>query len=277
MKTCPSCGAQAINTARVCLRCKAVFPEGMEIKSVPHKQVYVRTDYPQKMEFHDPKRTVNQYVSIGKSQTTATKSSVTTRQEQTKAQVPPVVSYTAPDSFTPPLSQHTASGSSDLIFPKSVSTPTPVHDDDRTDTGDSNEIGPNERKGRRNAVIGSVVLGLLGLGIMGYLFAYGELNLPSVVIGVIAWMICGAIYGFGYTFGMEYVIDWTCKGLHVAAVTTMWALLIKAVKREDHMGPWALVMIIFSATFGLAYGWIPGVFRGIKLIKEERRQVACQN
>lgn len=277
MKTCPSCGAQAIDTARVCLRCKAVFPEGMEIKSVPHEQVYVRTGQPQKMTGPAPKRTVNQYVSTGQNRMAAATSPVTARQEQTKAQVPPVVPYTVPDPLTPPVSQHTAAGSSDLIFPKSVSTPTPVYDDGRTDAGDSDEIGPNERKGRRNAVIGSVVLGLLGLGIMGYLFAYGELNLPSVVIGVIAWMICGAVYGFGYTFGMKYVIDWTCKGLHVAAVTTMWALLIKAVKREDHMGPWALVMIIFSATFGLAYGWIPGVFRGIKLIKEERRQVACQN
>ena len=260
MKTCPTCGAQAIDTARVCLRCKAVFPEGMEVRSVPRQQIHAKPAQSQ--------------IKSAQPQTKPAQPQFRSAQSQTKAVRPQT------SAMTRPANQYAAEPepsavSANLIFPKSVSTATPVAANTETERLDV--MGPNERKGRRNAVIGAVVLGLIGLCIMGYLFEYGQLNLPSVVIGVIAWMICGAIYGFGYTFGMKYVIDWTCKGLHVAAVTTMWALLIKAVKREDHMGPWALVMIIFSATFGLAYGWIPGVFRGIKLIKEERRQLACQN
>ena len=261
MKTCPTCGAQAIDTARVCLRCKAVFPEGMEVRSVPRQQIHAKPAQSQ--------------IKSALPQTKPAQPQFRSAQPQTKAVRPQT------SAMTRPANQYTAEPepsavSANLIFPKSVSTATPVAADD-TETERLDVMGPNERKGRRNAVIGAVVLGLIGLCIMGYLFAYGQLNLPSVVIGVIAWMICGAIYGFGYTFGMRYVIDWTCKGLHVAAATTMWALFLKALRREDHMAPWAGVMIIFSATFGLAYGWIPGVFRGIKLIKEERRQIECQN
>ena len=176
MKTCPTCGAQAIDTARVCLRCKAVFPEGMEVRSVPRQQIHAKPAQSQ--------------IKSAQPQTKPAQPQFRSAQPQTKAVRPQT------SAMTRPANQYAAEPepsavSANLIFPKSVSTATPVAADD-TETDRLDVMGPNERKGRRNAVIGAVVLGLIGLCIMGYLFAYGQLNLPSVVIGVIAWMICGA-------------------------------------------------------------------------------------
>lgn len=133
-----------------------------------------------------------------------------------------------------------------------------------------NQPGPIERKARKYTAIGAIIM---FIGSIIFSIALKS-SFSEMLLIIIEFTVVGALYGFGICFGLRDMYRSTLKGAAVAGEITFWLWIKKMLRRDEHMSIMTFPLIMLSIGFGLTIGWIKGVFKGVKTIKEERRSVA---
>lgn len=127
-------------------------------------------------------------------------------------------------------------------------------------------------KGKLGAGIG----GAIGL-IVGIAFAVMTANsggdakaviITGLMMGLFL-VVIGIIAGFGYAFGLKLGVKWCGKAMGVAGATSIIAILFSKDRRNGFIVSLLIFTFVFSFTIGIAY--LPGIFMGIRQIKEEAR------
>lgn len=125
-------------------------------------------------------------------------------------------------------------------------------------------------KGKLGAGIGGAIGIIIGivLAVMASNEGGGAVLLGGLTMGVFL-AIVGAIAGFGYAFGLKLGIKWCSKAMGVAGATSIIAILFSKDRRNGFLLSFMIFILVISFTIGIAY--LPGIFMGIRQIKEEAR------
>lgn len=313
MAKCPKCGAYNLDTAKICLKCRAVM-SAAKIQPIQKKQTYAQKE----LEAAVPSYGMDSSQDLGMA------SNGTKRQDAERK--PREISSDASAAGSPqglgavshvkmPHENHApnerrpqkpgshmqnAQNSGDTFDkqPQRGAKDSFGHQNNensrnqkmRTDANKSiqslrdkqkniraeRNIGPMEKRGRKGAVIGAIVLPILILVIVVPMFvseaqAGAEDNMMAVIPLILFSIPTGALYGFGYAFGMDYVKKWSIAGVGVAFQIGFGAYIVKVLKREEHMSAFTFPLCLLALTFGISCGWIPGVIKGIRFIYKERK------
>lgn len=111
-------------------------------------------------------------------------------------------------------------------------------------------------KGILGACIGGAVGLILGTIVGGLLF-----GLFLAVMGIIV--------GFGFAFGLKLGVKWCGSAMGVAGATSIFAILFSKDRRNGFLISFMIFIMVFSFTIGISY--LPGIFMGIRQIKQEIR------
>lgn len=122
-------------------------------------------------------------------------------------------------------------------------------------------------KAKTKGILGVSIGGAIGI-IGGICFASTEGIGAGLTMGLFL-AIVGAIGGFGYAFGLKLGIKWCSKAMGVAGATSIIAILFSKDRRNGFLLSFMIFILVISFTIGIAY--LPGIFMGIRQIKEEAR------
>lgn len=121
-------------------------------------------------------------------------------------------------------------------------------------------------KATTKGILGASIGGAIGL-IGGIGFASTEGMSAGLIMGLFFTLI-GIIGGFGLAFGIKLGIKWLGKVMGVTGAVSLGAILFSKDRRNGFLISFLLFTLVFSFTIGISY--IPGIFIGIRQIKEER-------
>ena len=120
-------------------------------------------------------------------------------------------------------------------------------------------------KGIIGATLGAVIM--TSIGMYSYFAGGGEEMEISMLISTILGMaIGGAILGFGYTFGWQYVKSFTAKALGVAVTGSVITIIFS---RKDTLLKCIFIYAV-ALSIGIGIAYLPGIIKGIQLISQER-------
>lgn len=122
--------------------------------------------------------------------------------------------------------------------------------------------------GKRGALIGGIIVAII-MGIVG------TVEMDSVVgwlFGTLLAGLGGGVYGFGYAFGWRLMLSWAAGALHYSGhvLDAGFIWWICTGKGGGILRGLLFTMFILSCAIGFA--WIPGVFKGIKTIRAEKKE-----
>lgn len=134
-------------------------------------------------------------------------------------------------------------------------------------------IGPMEKKGRKGMLIGFVVCEIICMWIV---FNDSDVTVGQILYGICGMGISGAAYGFGITFGREPILRWASKGLAISGEITflIWIkMILRPSQRGKHLTQlFVYIPLVFCACFII--GAFIGMYKGVKIVREERREYA---
>lgn len=122
-------------------------------------------------------------------------------------------------------------------------------------------------KAKTKGILGACIGGAVGI-IGGICLASTE-GIQTGFMMVLFLAVLGLIGGFGYAFGLKLGVKWCGKAMGVAGATSLFAILFSKDRRNGFLISFIIFMLVFSFTIGIAY--LPGIFMGIRQIKEEAR------
>lgn len=137
------------------------------------------------------------------------------------------------------------------------------------------EMGSMEKKGRKGMLIGFIVCEILYIG--AALLAGSEaVKIGEFIVGILGVGISGAAYGFGITFGREPILKWASRGLAISGEITflIWIkMILSPSQRGKHLTQlFVYIPLVFCACFMI--GAFIGMYKGVKIVREERREYA---
>lgn len=122
-------------------------------------------------------------------------------------------------------------------------------------------------KAKTKGILGASIGGVIGI-IGGICFASTVGIQTGLMMGLFL-AIVGAIGGFGYAFGLKLGVKWCGSVMGVAGATSIIAILFSKDRRNGFLLSFMIFILVISFTIGIAY--LPGIFMGIRQIKEEAR------
>lgn len=125
------------------------------------------------------------------------------------------------------------------------------------------------KRGKRGAIIGSIlIVPILILNIVA-----GEIG-PSpieLVLGMVITIGAGTCYGFGYAFGWSWLLRWAAGALHYSGHVLDAGFIWWICTGRKGGIIRGLIFATFLLTFAVTLAWIPGVVKGIKEIRAEKK------
>lgn len=125
------------------------------------------------------------------------------------------------------------------------------------------------KRGKRGAIIGSIlIVPILILNIVA-----GELG-PSpieLVLGIVITIGAGTCYGFGYAFGWTWLLRWAAGALHYSGHVLDAGFIWWICTGRKGGIIRGLIFATFLLTVAVTLAWIPGVVKGIKEIRAEKK------
>lgn len=123
------------------------------------------------------------------------------------------------------------------------------------------------QRGKRGAIIGMILLEI----IMFLTILVESRNIIEVIGDILIAGFSGALYGFGYVFGMRWLLGWAAGALHYSGHVLDAGFLwwICTGRKEGIIRGLLFSAFLISAAVGFA--WIPGVVKGIKEVRAEKK------
>lgn len=128
------------------------------------------------------------------------------------------------------------------------------------------------QRGKRGAIIGMILVEI----IMVLMIFVESSNIIEVVGGILIAGFGGALYGFGYAFGMRWLLGWAAGALHYSGHVLDAGFLwwICTGRKEGIIR--GLIFSMFLISAAVCFAWIPGVIKGIKDIRAEKKNSAAE-
>lgn len=125
------------------------------------------------------------------------------------------------------------------------------------------------KRGKRGAIIG----GILMLPILVLNIAAGELGTSPIdlVLGLVITIGAGSCYGFGYAFGWQWLLRWAAGALHYSGHVLDAGFIWWICTGRKGGIIRGLLFATFLLCFAVGIAWMPGVVKGIKQIREEKK------
>lgn len=124
--------------------------------------------------------------------------------------------------------------------------------------------GTAQRRGIIGAAVGAIVLAVLIVATNGF-------SIPLLMLG----LPLGGIYGFGYAFAnWRRILEKTKQGAVEGGAVFGIGVVLSHLTRNENYGIWGWIYFLLRVSWNLGMGWIPGVWYGIRAIREERRASA---
>lgn len=134
-------------------------------------------------------------------------------------------------------------------------------------------IGPMEKKARKGMFIGFIVCEIICMWIV---FNDSDVTVGQILYGICGMGISGAAYGFGITFGRDPILRWASKGLAISGEITflIWIkMILRPSQRGKHLTQlFVYIPLVFCVCFII--GAFIGMYKGVKIVREERREYA---
>lgn len=123
------------------------------------------------------------------------------------------------------------------------------------------------QRGKRGAIIGMILLEI----IMFLMILVESSNIIEVIGGILIAGFGGALYGFGYAFGMRWLLGWAAGALHYSGHVLDAGFLwwICTGRKEGIIR--GLIFSTFLISAAVCFAWIPGVVKGIKEVRAEKK------
>lgn len=101
-------------------------------------------------------------------------------------------------------------------------------------------------------------------------------NIIEVIGGILIAGFGGALYGFGYAFGMRWLLGWAAGALHYSGHVLDAGFLwwICTGRKEGIIR--GLIFSMFLISAAVCFAWIPGVIKGIKDVRAEKKNSAAE-
>lgn len=116
--------------------------------------------------------------------------------------------------------------------------------------------------------IGAGIGGAVGL-ILGIFVGSTTAGLGGGLLFGLFLAIVGMIGGFGFAFGLKLGVKWCGSAMGIAGATSIFAILFSKDRRTGFLLSFMIFILVFSITIGISY--LPGIFMGIRQIKQEKR------
>ena len=130
-----------------------------------------------------------------------------------------------------------------------------------------------EKKARKGMFIGFIVCEIICMWIM---FSDSDVTIGQILYGICGMGISGAAYGFGITFGRDPILRWASKGLAISGEITflIWIkMILRPSQRGKHLTQlFVYIPLVFCVCFII--GAFIGMYKGVKIVREERREYA---
>ena len=128
------------------------------------------------------------------------------------------------------------------------------------------------QRGKRGALIGMILVEI----IMVLMIFVESSNIIEVIGGILIAGFGGALYGFGYAFGMRWLLGWAAGALHYSGHVLDAGFLwwICTGRKEGIIRGLIFSMVLISAA--VCFAWIPGVIKGIKDVRAEKKNSAAE-
>lgn len=125
------------------------------------------------------------------------------------------------------------------------------------------------KRGKRGAIIGSIIM----LPILVLNIAAGELGTSPIdlVLGLVITIGAGSCYGFGYAFGWQWLLRWAAGALHYSGHVLDAGFIWWICTGRKGGIIRGLLFATFLLCFAVGIAWMPGVVKGIKQIREEKK------
>lgn len=128
------------------------------------------------------------------------------------------------------------------------------------------------QRGKRGAIIGMILVEI----IMVLMIFVESSNIIEVIGGILIAGFGGALYGFGYAFGMRWLLGWAAGALHYSGHVLDAGFLwwICTGRKEGIIR--GLIFSMFLISAAVCFAWIPGVVKGIKDVRAEKKNSAAE-
>ena len=128
------------------------------------------------------------------------------------------------------------------------------------------------QRGKRGALIGMILVEI----IMVLMIFVESSNIIEVIGGILIAGFGGALYGFGYAFGMRWLLGWAAGALHYSGHVLDAGFLwwICTGRKEGIIR--GLIFSMFLISAAVCFAWIPGVIKGIKDVRAEKKNSAAE-
>ena len=128
------------------------------------------------------------------------------------------------------------------------------------------------QRGKRGAIIGMILVEI----IMVLMIFVESSNIIEVIGGILIAGFGGALYGFGYAFGMRWLLGWAAGALHYSGHVLDAGFLwwICTGRKEGIIR--GLIFSMFLISAAVCFAWIPGVVKGIKEVRAEKKNSAAE-
>lgn len=123
-----------------------------------------------------------------------------------------------------------------------------------------------KRKGTIGAIVGTIICALI-IAPLAFVSFYEGFHEAWLFLLVIPF---GAVYGFGIVFGWARVKGWFAKVCGVTVSTSILYILFSRDRRTSFVT--AFTLSFFVIGFGFVWGYLIGIFIGVKQIKAEQKQ-----
>lgn len=128
------------------------------------------------------------------------------------------------------------------------------------------------QRGKRGALIGMILVEI----IMVLMIFVESSNIIEVIGGILIAGFGGALYGFGYAFGIRWLLGWAAGALHYSGHVLDAGFLwwICTGRKEGIIR--GLIFSMFLISAAVCFAWIPGVVKGIKDVRAEKKNSAAE-
>lgn len=117
------------------------------------------------------------------------------------------------------------------------------------------------RRGVIGAAIGAIAMAILFIAIGG--------DFGNVLYG----MFCGTLYGFGFAFAnWGKLLRNTRKAAAEGTAGLGIGVILSRLTDDNNWGIFGWLYFIFRIAFALGFGWIPGIWYGIRAIRAELKE-----
>lgn len=137
---------------------------------------------------------------------------------------------------------------------------------ERSDTREGSLSTMNQTLKPGSAIRRGVIGAAIGAAAMAVLFIALGGDLGNVLYGI----FCGTLYGFGFAFAnWSSILRNTKKATVEGAAGIGIGVILSRMTDDKNWGMLGWLYFLFRIVLALAFGWIPGIWRGIQAIAAE--------